>query len=134
MAEEVILVGVDAAQNDLARWVKQLGPQIETRSRQFAETLRGQVSSIEPVLTGRLAASVAVEAIPDGAGLSLGDDLDYAAWIEFGGSRGRPYIREGRTLYPTVAASQDEYVAALTDEVNKTISQFPWSKVPGGSA
>ena len=131
MAEDVIWVGVDAAQDDLATWVKRLGPQIEKRSRAFAETLRGQVSSIEPVLTGALAASVAVEPVPDGAGVSLGDGLDYAAWIEFGGSRGRAYIREGRTLYPTVAASQDEYVAALTDEVEKTISQFPWSKPTG---
>jgi phage gpG-like protein len=50
-----------------------------------------------PKRTGRLAGSISVQRDQDGARLEMGGaGVPYAGWIEYGGSRGRPYVAGGR--------------------------------------
>jgi hypothetical protein len=81
-----------------------------------------------PHLTGRLAGSVFVAARKGkrqraGIGRRI---PPYAGWIEFGGTRGRPYIPEGRYLWPSARSEEGLYVDRAEQETVKTIRSFPW--------
>ena len=132
MPNSVELVGEEAAMADLRRWADQLGPAIDKDSRAFAGRVASKVSGRVPVLTGALAASVDIEDTPgdDGAGVSIGEGLEYAGWIEFGGSRGRAYIPEGRYLYPTALAAEGDFRQLAEHTATDTVARYPWSKAP----
>jgi len=126
----VEFVGADAAMDDLRRWADQLGPAVVAKSRTTAEQVASRTSDRVPVDTGALAGSVAVAEQPDGYSVTEGEGLGYAGWIEFGGSRGRPYIAEGRYLYPTALEAEPEFQAAAEDTADDTIRGFSWSTPP----
>ena len=123
----VDVVGLPQAQADIDRWVKELPSDVSVDTRSFADSLRDQVSSEQPVLTGALAASAVIVPDPDGFAIGLGEGLEYAGWIEFGGSRGRDLVPEGRTVYPTVYKRQGEYQNVLADAIQDSINRFHWS-------
>jgi hypothetical protein len=79
-----------------------------------------------PRASGALAGSVGTE----GPEVLYGDGLPYAGWVEFGGTRGRPYMPEGRYFYPVTAIGID---AELESEATKTtvreVSKFAWPLV-----
>lgn len=122
------LVGEEAAARDMARWAKELAPALKDKAGPFAESVRGRVQGKVPVLTGTLAASVTVVEDETGVGVAIGgDDAPYAGWIEFGGSRGRALIPEGRYLYPTAADADAEYMQLAENVAEDTARRFPWS-------
>ena len=82
------------------------------------------------MLTGTLAASVDVHEDKDAMGVSIGAGVPYAGWIEFGGSRGRPHIPEGRYLYPTALDSEAEFAEMAADAASDSVGRFSWS-TPG---
>ncbi len=55
--------------------------------------------------------------------------VPHAGWIEFGGTRGRPYAPIGRYLMPTALAAEPQAVAVASREAQKTIGGFPWPRV-----
>ncbi len=59
-----------------------------------AQTVAARTRGNVPHVSGRLAASV--EAVRESKGARVSMSTPYAAWIEYGGSRGRPYDAEGR--------------------------------------
>lgn len=123
----VELVGLRQAFNDMQRWAAQLGPAVELGTEQLARTIAAQTAAKVPRVSGTLAASVDVEEEPNGAGVSIGDGVPYAGWIEFGGSRGRPLVPEGRYLYPTALAAEPAFTK-LADEIAETTARsYPWS-------
>ena len=128
---EVKLVGLDEAQRDMGRWASELGPAITAAGQDLAETVAEKTRDRVPVLTGTLAASVTVTDIEGaeegGVGVSIGDDVPYAGWIEFGGSRGRALVPEGRYLYPTAIESQPDFAKLAEDIADDTARRFPWS-------
>ena len=123
----VKLIGQDEAARDLVRWGEQLGPLVERESRQLGDHVAGRVRGEVPVLTGTLAASVEVVDVDDGWGVAIGEDLDYAGWIEFGGSRGRALVPEGRYLYPTALEAEDDYLRLAADIAEDSVGRFAWS-------
>lgn len=125
--EGVQLVGLAEAFRDMERWASQLGPAVENDARSFAESVRSKVAGEVPVLTGTLAASVEVVDEEGGVGVAIGDGVDYAGWIEFGGSRGRDLIPEGRYLYPTALAAEDEFAKVAADIADDTARRFAWN-------
>ncbi|HKY66049.1 MAG TPA: hypothetical protein VJM49_06750 [Acidimicrobiales bacterium] len=128
MPDAVQVVGAAEAFRDIDRWADQLGPAVTSRSDAFGATLAGRVRGEVPVLTGTLAASVETVALDEaGVGVAIGDGVPYAGWIEFGGSRGREYIAEGRYLYPTALEAEDEFVTLASDTADDTARSFPWS-------
>ena len=126
----VQLKGADEAARDMRRWATEVAPAVAKRSRDFADHVRGQVDAKVPVLTGTLAASIDVVDEEAGAGVSIGDGVPYAAWIEFGGSRGRPLIPEGRYLFPTAIESESEFAAMAAGAAADTVGRFSWSTPP----
>jgi hypothetical protein len=126
--EGVEFKGLAEANRDMARWAEQLGPAVIADAQSLANTVASQVQGQVPVLTGTLAASVeTVELDEAGVGVSIGDDVPYAGWIEFGGSRGRDLVPEGRYLYPTALDAESEFQQLAADTADDTVRRFPWS-------
>lgn len=91
-----------------------------------AEQVATMVRSRQPHRTGALAATVDAAPAEKGASLSLGGSLPYAGWIEFGGTRGRPYIATGRTLFPTAEAAAPMFGRAGEKVANTEIARMHW--------
>lgn len=91
-----------------------------------ADQVASMVRSRQPHLTGRLAASVEAGHGEQGANLSLGGSLPYAGWIEFGGTRGRPYVPMGRTLFPTAQAAEPMFARAGETVARDEIRRMSW--------
>ena len=125
--ESVQFVGADTAGRDIRRWADELGPAVVNKANSLADTVRSQVQAEVPVVTGTLAASVTVIEDTQGIGVSIGDGVPYAGWIEFGGSRGRDLVPEGRYLYPTALAAEPDYLSLAADVADDTARRFPWS-------
>lgn len=130
-AKIVEFVGEEQAMADLRRWADQLGPEVARAAAPFAQQIAQRVAGIVPVVSGTLAASVhAGEDLggdANAATVTIGDGVPYAGWIEFGGGRGRPYIADGRYLYPTAQAAEDEYAAMAADAAADSVGRFSWS-------
>jgi phage gpG-like protein len=123
--------GLDDAVRDIARWADQLGGVIARVADPVAQRAAQVVRSKVPRLSGQLAGSVGVVDSADGAELVMGGPgVPYAAWIEFGGKRGRPYIAEGRYLYPTAQDFEDDFVQAAEGAADDSVRRFPWSTPP----
>jgi hypothetical protein len=120
--------GLAEAIADLKRWGVDLGPTIERSVKPFAESIRSQVAERVPVLTGALQGSVVLDPQADGFAISEGAGLDYAGWIEFGGSRGREHISSGRYLIPTIEAQQGDIFRVIEKIISDSIEAFPWHK------
>lgn len=125
--DAVQFVGVQAAERDIHRWAEELAPAVASKGQALAESVRSQVQGEVPVLTGTLAASVQLGEDPEGILVSIGDGVPYAGWIEFGGSRGRDAVPEGRYLYPTALAAEADYQSLAADVADDTARRFPWS-------
>lgn len=126
-ATSVEFHGGDAAAADLRRWADQLAAEVNKASAPLAARVAGIVSGRVPHLSGQLAGSVESRLVDDGVELSMGDGLAYAGWIEFGGSRGRDYIAQGRYLYPSMLDAEDEYQQTAETTSADTVSRFAWS-------
>ncbi len=126
----VEFVGAAIAGRDMERWAAELGPAIVGQAERLAETVRGQVQGEVPVLTGTLAASVTTFEDEGGVGVGYDGDVPYAGWIEFGGSRGRALVPEGRYLYPTALAAEPDYLSLAAEVADDTARRFPWSTSP----
>lgn len=124
----VEIIGEEAAAADLKRWADQLAGEVVKNaavptSERVADVVRGRV----PHLSGQLAGSVATEIDDDGAGIGYDGSVPYDGWIEFGGTRGRDYISQGRYVYPSMLDAQDEYLQAAASASVDTAERFPWS-------
>jgi hypothetical protein len=120
--------GVTEAARDLHNWTGQVGPDVAVAARDIAQSVASQVQGKVPVVSGALAASVQVI---DSAGaetsVGIGGGLAYAGWIEFGGSRGRPLVPEGRYLYPTAIEAEPRFIQAATQAAETSAARYPWS-------
>jgi hypothetical protein len=123
----VEIVGLDAATRDMVRWAEQLAPAVDKAGEPFAQRVAADVRGQVPYRTGALAGSVDLSIDSTGLALEMGAGLPYAGWIEYGGSRGRPYVPQGRYLYPTALAAQDEWNTIAADTASDTAERFPWS-------
>lgn len=123
----VELVGADAAMADLKRWADELGPAVAKAAEPFADRVADVVRGKVPVISGQLAGSVATSSTDDGVGVGYDGSAEYAGWVEFGGTRGRPYMPDGRWLYPTAEASSEEFAKVAADTATDTAGRFAWS-------
>jgi hypothetical protein len=127
MADEVTS-NLPQVQRELANWTAQVGPVIEDHAHAFGEALRAQIAGRVPYLTGTLSRSVVEQPAPVGVAVGMGEGVPYAQWIEFGGTRGRPYVSEGRYVYPTALDAVDEFAKMAEDAITASINAYPWSK------
>jgi hypothetical protein len=92
-----------------------------------AQALVPVVRSRMPVDSGALSASVAASVDMAAHAADVTASTPYAGWIEFGGTRGRPYIDTGRYMTPVVRDAGARYGAALEQSMTSTIRGFPWT-------
>jgi hypothetical protein len=127
--------GLDAAQADIARWVKSVPAVLARATASLGGQIVGDIQGRVPVVSGRMQASV--ESLPQednasgygGIQIGMGEEqLPYVGWVEFGGSRGRPLVPEGRYVHPTVIRYQPAFDDLVERAINDSIEQFPWSK------
>jgi hypothetical protein len=86
-----------------------------------------RVQSLMPKVSGALAGSVDANQVSP-TEVEVSADTPYAAWVEFGGSRGRPLVSSGRFLFPTVERSGTTVKSRLEAQSQTTIGRFPWSR------
>jgi hypothetical protein len=125
---EVVFVGVEDAFGDMRRWADQVAPAVaKAAADPFAQRVAATVAGAVPRLSGQLAGSL--ESTSDDAGVAVGYDgsVPYDGWIEFGGTRGRAYVPDGRYLYPTALAAQDEFEQVAADAATASVGRFAWS-------
>lgn len=112
---------------DLRRWADQVGPAVAKAAGPFGDKAAARVAGRVPVLTGALAGSASSTVSDEGLELELGSGVPYAGWIEFGGSHGRPYVAEGRYLYPTALELEEEWTTTAAEAAEDTVGRFSWS-------
>ena len=123
----VEMVGGTAAMADLRRWADQVGPAVAKASGPFGQRVADLIRGRVPVLTGQLEGSVTSNDADDGVEVGYDGSVVYDGWIEFGGSRGRPHVPEGRYVFPTAEAAADEFATLAADTASDTVSRFSWS-------
>jgi hypothetical protein len=89
---------------------------------QVAMTVRSRL----PVHTGALRASLGAQMDGNIGTVSMGAGLPYARWIEFGGSRSRPYRRRGRFLYPTAKRTERAFRKHAELVASQQIGRMSW--------
>ncbi|HEV8163150.1 MAG TPA: HK97 gp10 family phage protein [Actinomycetota bacterium] len=112
-----------------ARLFSRIGPEAEDRFGQVADQVAGVVRGRVPHRSGRLASSVETgRAEPHGVTVGIGAGVPYAGWIEFGGSRGRPYVSGGRYLFPTAEAAEPLVYVAGQEAAWEAIKEARWPR------
>lgn len=91
----------------------------EEAGRETANVVAGRVRARLPRRTGRLAASVSVTGADQGATLAV--STPYAAWIEYGGSRGRAFVSGGRYVGPAAEGSERLYAENCADGLDRIL-------------
>src|SRR5262245_50903992 len=99
--------------------------------RSVADQVATIVRSRVPRRSGRLAGSVVSDQADEGALVGMGDGVPYAGWIEFGGTRGRPYVPTGRYLYPTASDAAPLLQRAGEQVAHDEIRRMAWPPVTG---
>jgi phage gpG-like protein len=132
VADESVKVEVHGV-DELAAGSRRLFDHIESGAEKSFVSTADQVATIiggkQPVLTGRLAASATAEGIDRGASVGIGGPgVPYAGWIEFGGTRGRPYVPMGRTVYPTAEETKAMFEHAGDKVAAEQIGAMLWPK------
>lgn len=69
-----------------------------------ATTVAARARSAMPHRSGRMAAATRVERDDDGATIANG--VPYFGWVEYGGTRGRRYVADGRYVGPAARGSE----------------------------
>ena len=96
-----------------------------------AEATAQVVAARVPHRSGRLAGSVQsdLDRTRNAATVGMGEGVPYAGWIEFGGGgTSRPYVAEGRYLYPTARDASRELQAAGQRAAAGEIRRFHWQR------
>src|SRR5215471_15030131 len=133
MADDVSVnvVGFD----ELVRGSRDLAGRISVKANSSLEGVAryraGMVKAAVPRVTGRLAGSVDTTPVRDQYDVSIGSEaVLYAGWIEFGGTRGRPYMPQGRYLYPIATADEGQVKATMEKTTATVVRSMTLPKPP----
>jgi phage gpG-like protein len=118
---------------ELVRGSEEIFERIEEQAPQRFKEVADKVASAArgrvPRRTGALAASVTSGRERGKTLVGMGgSDVPYAGWIEFGGTRGRPYIERGRYLYPVALNAEPVLVAAADKTAKDAIRRQTWPR------
>jgi hypothetical protein len=132
-APTVAVIGLRALQRDLARLADPAGGEmaaaLAAAGRQAAQPVADAVRNAYPSVSGTLAGSVRVTGSRTGAAVRVGrKSIPYAGPVDFGGYPGdRPYLPDGRYLYPAARAHAADVVAAYQTAVTRVVDRFGWT-------
>ena len=127
--EQVRVVGFDELVDGTRKLARNLEDAAPATFGHVADQKAQEVAGSVPKRTGRLAASVTADHDRQGAIVGMGGpNVPYAGWIEFGGTRGRPYMPRGRYLYPTAKAAGPQLVVAGNRMADHEIGRMTWPR------
>ncbi|MBO0880549.1 MAG: hypothetical protein J2P17_09430 [Mycobacterium sp.] len=132
---EIEFIGLRTIRRDLKKLNADEFPQAMINAGlAVSEPLAGRVRTALPFESGDLQRTVRTARIRTGAALRVGTKrVPYAPWIEFGGTRrrphisSRPFIRDGRYIFPAARQAGPEAVIRYATEIQKVIDRFAWS-------
>ena len=105
---------------------RRIGEEAERRFEGVAEDAASAVRSRVPVLSGAMAASVGTGPADGGASVGYDGSAVYAGWVDYGGTRGRPYIGSGRYFWPVAGQAERVLVDAGERAANDEIRRMHW--------
>jgi hypothetical protein len=130
------VVGLRALMKDLKQMTDpQAGDMVKAMNRAgkaAMDPIANAVRSAYPSITGGLRGTVRTAGSRTGASVRVGNKakVPYAGPVDFGGYPGeRPYIPDGRYLYPTAHSLLQSALQAYEQAVGHVCDQFPWSNV-----
>jgi hypothetical protein len=123
MAAEVRVRGVPELGSDMRRMVDGIEDAAANAGQRTAQDVAELIRADVPRQTGALAGSVVVDDALGGNAVGVGYDgsVPYSGWIDWGGTRGRAYVAEGRYLMP--AATGEAAVRDLTEAMERATQQ-----------
>jgi hypothetical protein len=98
----------------------------------IATRISGIIASRVPSLSGRAARSVKAHGTMKGATITAGSaSVPYYPWLDFGGkrprdSKGRPFVPEGRYMYPAIHDEREATEAAARDALHDAAKKAGW--------
>lgn len=100
-----------------------LPKEMRSNLKAVADRVASKAAGRVPRRSGKLASSIRGLASQKSASIAEGTArVPYAGSFEFGGwPKGRPYLKEGRVLFPTAQESEDEVVEAVTEAIEGLI-------------
>lgn len=122
MANVVKISGIKETSKALREVSKDAQKELRKGMLEIADTVARAASAKVPSVSGAAAASIKPKGSVKGASISMGGpSAPYYPWLDFGGSVGRghkakqagsgsikrPFIKEGRFLYPTIGEHKD---------------------------
>lgn len=107
--------------------VERIDEEAPKRFEDVAERQAAAVRSRVPRRSGALAGSVEATVERDRAQVGYSGAVPYDGWIDFGGTRGRPYIASGRYLFPTALEAGPLLAAAGEAAASDEIRGMRWA-------
>lgn len=121
---EVHVRGLKEYKNALRQIDKSLGTELRKGLNEVAQVVVDAARPKVPYLTGRAQESMKAGSSQNAAQIKVGGTAaPHYMWLEFGGRVGRnksvvrPFIKEGRYVYPTAAQKHAELVDKLEDVI-----------------
>lgn len=121
MAEPIRVTGLAEFSRNLRKLDAELPKAMRVALNDAAEIVLGYARPLVPRRSGRAANSLRAASTQTAVRVKAGGrKAPYYAWLDFGGRVGRrkktrrPFVREGRYLYPALDAKRAEFDAAVT--------------------
>ena len=105
----------DASMDRLARGLPDAGADA---GYDTAMSVAARARGMMPHRSGRMAAGTRAERVADGAVITNG--VRYFGWVEYGGTRGRRYVSEGRSLGPAVRGAERD----MADQAARNVERI----------
>jgi hypothetical protein len=126
VADTVVVRGLRDVQKALRDVDRELGPELRKGLNEVAEIVASAARPLVPTRSGRARASIKVGSSQRAAQLKVGGTkAEYFPWLDFGGTVGRkhatrrPFIKEGRYIYPTLRKKRADVEDKLFEVVGR---------------
>jgi hypothetical protein len=126
MEPEIKVEGIKEVNKALRSISKDAQKELSKGMKEIAEGVAKSAASRVPARTGRAASSIKPRGSTKGAALAFGGaKAEHYPWLDFGGSVGkdksvkRPFIKEGRYVYPAIRENKDKVIEQFDDLMGK---------------
>jgi len=133
----VAVVGLNALKRDLVRAAGDRGPinaAFSAAGTKAIEPVAAAARAAVPHDSGELAGTIRVTGSRSGGTVRMGNaGHRYAGWVDFGGTRKRPHIAErpyltdGRYLFPAARGLSGAALAAYTPALQSALDAMAWT-------
>jgi hypothetical protein len=125
--DAIKIEGLTAFTRAVKKLDKELPKGLRVAFNVAANLIIGKARPLIPTRSGKAAASLKASSTQGSVRITAGGKkAPYFPWLDFGGKVGRgdsvkrPFIKEGRYLYPTLAANRDEVTKLVSEALADT--------------